>query len=121
MNIRNAALKTGAAVGALLVAPAVALAARTGALGILDTILTIMNAIVPIIFALAFLYFLYGVAEYVTSAGENKKEATEKIVGGLVALFVMFSVYSLIGIVSATFGIQGDGSTTVELPKLPTR
>lgn len=83
--------------------------------GLVDTILSFLGAIVPLIFALAILYFLWGVLEYVTKAGEERQEATERIVGGLVALFVMFSVYGLISVIQGTVQLDPRKIESVQL------
>lgn len=67
----------------------------------------ILNPIILLLFALAFLYFLYGIVKFVNpGTGEKEKaEARNGILWGLVGMAIMFSVYGLINFVLATFGI----------------
>lgn len=87
---------------------------------ILTTIRTIFTALLPIIFALALIYFFWGVAKYVLSAGDPKSAAEGKsiMIYGIIALAVMASVYGLINILQTTF-IGSSGAGTVTLPTLP--
>ncbi len=68
----------------------------------------ILNPIMKLLFALAFLYFLYGVAVYYLNPLDTEKRAEggQHILWGLVGLFIMFSVYGIIRLVLGTFGIQ---------------
>jgi len=66
----------------------------------------INSAIIPLIFALAFLFFLWNIFRFVQSSDKtNKEEAKTRMVWGLIALFVMLSVWGIIAILSKTLGI----------------
>ena len=69
----------------------------------------ILNPIIMLLFALAFVYFIYGVIKFLRSStgdkGTERIEARNSIFWGIVGMFVMFSVYALIKFVLATFGI----------------
>lgn len=62
-----------------------------------------------LLFALAFVYFIYGIIRFIQSStgdkGTERIEARNSIFWGLVGMFVMFSVYALIKFVLDTFGI----------------
>ena len=76
-----------------------------------QTILYIINAIlVPVLFAIAFIVFLYGIAsKYIFSGGdpEKVKEGHKLILWGLIAFVVMISVWGLVNVVANTFGLSG--------------
>jgi len=76
----------------------------------------ISSAVVPLIFALAFMMFLWGVVQYVLNSDEEAKKAQGRqfMIWGIIALFVMFSVWGLVGILGETFGV-----TTNVIPRLP--
>jgi len=76
--------------------------------------------IVRLIFALAIVYFLWGVVQYVLYPDEEtkKKEGKEKIIWGLIALTVMFSVYALVSITTNTF-LDGADNDVISVPQLP--
>jgi hypothetical protein len=79
--------------------------------GIGLTILNIINGIlVPVLFALAFIVFLYGVAtKYIFSHGDADKvsEGHKLILWGLIAFAVMVSLWGLVNVVANTFGLTG--------------
>lgn len=76
-----------------------------------NTILYIINGVlVPVLFAIAFIVFLYGIARaYIFSYGEPEKvsEGHKLILWGLVAFVVMISVWGLVNVVANTFGLAG--------------
>ena len=87
--------------------------------GIGNTILYIINAIlVPVLFAVAFIMFLYGIANaYIFSHGDATKvaEGHKLILWGIIAFVVMISVWGLVNVVANTFGLSG-----YYAPTLPT-
>ncbi len=67
----------------------------------------IVIAIVPMIFVLAFLFFIWGVMRFIQASDSVKKEESKKfILWGIIGLFVMTSVWGIIKIVSTTVGID---------------
>lgn len=65
----------------------------------------IVVAVIPLIFALALAVFLWGVMKFIaTSDPAKRKEGKNFIVGGLIGLFVMTSLWGIIKIVSNTLG-----------------
>lgn len=112
--------KSSFAVGVTLL-PAFAFAQnQDGVFGILDTIQSLMNTLVPIIMALALLYFLWGLAQYIAGSGdeEKRKAGRDMMIYGIIALFVMSAVWGLVEIVGNTFDINSGGGA-VDLPEVP--
>lgn len=71
----------------------------------------------PLLFAAAFITFLYGVANaYIFSQGDEEavRKGHKLILWGIVGFVVMFSLWGLVNIVSNTFGLEG-----VAPPPLP--
>src|SRR5690606_24929370 len=67
----------------------------------------ILDTLLPLIIAAAVVYFIYGVATYILAGDEDKKEAAKNnIVWGIIALFVMISVWGLVNILVNTFGLD---------------
>jgi hypothetical protein len=91
----------------------------SGLAGIGQQIISLINTVlVPLIFAVAFIVFLYGVAKtYIFSNGEpGEVEKGHKIIlWGLIGFFVMLSVWGLVNLVANTFGLN-----TATAPALPT-
>ena len=75
------------------------------------TVLYLINDVaVPVLFAVAFIVFLYGVAKaYIFSKGEPAEVAKghKLILWGIVAFVVMISIWGLVNVVSSTFGLDG--------------
>ena len=68
----------------------------------------IVQSIVPLLFALAIVGFIWGVIQMVINPedAEKRKQGKQFMVWGIIALFVMVSVWGLVQIVSNTFGIN---------------
>lgn len=80
-------------------------------LGILDRINQfILNPIIGLLFAIAFLVFFYGIFQFIaTETSDTKREeGKKKILWGLVGMFIMFSAYGIIRLILITFGIETD-------------
>jgi len=94
------------------------LASAATILTVLDQLKQILNAIIPIVITVAVIYFFWGLAQYILmEEGSDKKvQGRDKMVYGIIALFVMVSVWGLVGLVGGTFGIGQGG--TVPLPKI---
>jgi uncharacterized membrane protein YidH (DUF202 family) len=68
----------------------------------------INRSVIPLIFTLAMLMFIWGVVQYVINDDEEAKKAKGKqfMIWGIIALAVMVSVWGLVNIVGSTFGIK---------------
>ncbi|TSC71200.1 MAG: type II keratin, basic [Parcubacteria group bacterium Gr01-1014_49] len=88
-----------------------------GVAGIAITIINIINGVlVPLLFAISFIVFLYGIAKaYIFSPGDEEaiKTGHKIILWGLLGFAAMVSVWGLVGVVVNTFGLAGPvGSAT---------
>ena len=70
----------------------------------------ILNPIILLLFALSFVYFIYGVVKFLQSDVADKSagrtEARDAIFWGIVGMLIMFSVYGIIRFVLTSFGID---------------
>ncbi len=67
----------------------------------------IVIAVIPLIFTLAFVIFLWGVLRFMYASDSKDKEAAKGFIWwGLVGLFVMVSVWGIIRILGTTLGID---------------
>jgi uncharacterized membrane protein YidH (DUF202 family) len=74
-------------------------------------ILYFLNLAVPLAIAIAVVIFIYGVLKYVTAGeDEDKSKARNFMIWGIVAIFVMVSVWGLVNILKNTFGLQNNVS-----------
>ncbi|MHB8660721.1 MAG: hypothetical protein ACYC75_02165 [Minisyncoccota bacterium] len=86
---------------------------------IASTILYLINSVlVPLLFAVSFLVFLYGVfKQYILSRGDAEAVAQGHtlILWGIIGFVVMISLWGLVNVVANTFGLWGYAA-----PPLPT-
>lgn len=83
--------------------------------GIINIVAGLINAATPVIVALALLYFFWGLATYILNAGdeEGKKKGRSIMIWGLLALFIMVSVWGIINVVRDTFQLD---DTNIQVP-----
>lgn len=83
---------------------------------ILLGIKSIIATLIPIAFSLAVLFFFWGVAKFIFASGNGKDEGKKIMVWGVVAIFVMSSVWGIVAFISGTFGI--DPATNATIPTI---
>ncbi len=87
-------------------------------LGILCRIGQILNAIVPVLIALAVVFFIWGVIGYLISGDEEaKKKGRDRMIYGIIGLAVIVGMWGLVNILARTFGLSNTGNIT--LPTIP--
>ncbi|PIP86615.1 hypothetical protein COV42_00220 [Candidatus Campbellbacteria bacterium CG11_big_fil_rev_8_21_14_0_20_44_21] len=89
----------------MLLSPVFAFAQQSGIEGIILTISRIITTLIPIVVAAALLFFLWGLALYIqnTGSGSEAEGARQKMFWGIIALFVMVSVWGIVKIIQQTF------------------
>ena len=86
--------------------PMPVLAAPNTFKGLVELLVGIINtAIIPLIFALSLLVFLWGVFQYMffPYSEERRTQGRQVMMWGVIALTVMASVWGIVKIVSTTF------------------
>ncbi len=75
--------------------------------------------LIPMFVLAALAYFLIGAIQYIAVVDDSKKaEKKQKMFWGLIGLFVMLSVWSLVFVISNTFGVStGTGDNFMSLTK----
>lgn len=67
----------------------------------------INDSLIPLLFALGVVYFVWGVVRYVIADGEEaRKKGKDIMIYGIIGLAVMLSVWGLAGILAQTFGVN---------------
>jgi TRAP-type C4-dicarboxylate transport system permease small subunit len=68
----------------------------------------ILNPLILLLLALAFLLFFWGVFDFIRNAGESEKraEGQKAILWGIIGISIMFGAYGILNIGTATFGID---------------
>ena len=79
----------------------------------------INGVFVPVIFAVAFLTFIWGVYRYFILGADNEAEREKGksfVLWGIIGFVVILSVWGLVGLVSGTLGLSQGGAA----PSYPT-
>ena len=75
-------------------------------IGKVDTL--IINPLILLLFALAVVYFLYGVLEFIMNQENEEKKTTGKshMIWGIIGITIMMGVWAILGIILNTLGIS---------------
>jgi uncharacterized membrane protein YidH (DUF202 family) len=80
----------------------------------------IINPLIIFLFALAIVYFLYGIFEFISNGENEEKKTTGKshMIWGIVGIVIMMGVFTILNMIISTFNIQGVNPNTgqVNLP-----
>jgi hypothetical protein len=86
--------------------------------GLMCRIGQFLNSVVPLLIALAVVYFVWGVVTYVIASDEEaKKTGRDRIIYGLLGLVVIIGMWGLVNLIGNTFGLNNSGNE--ELPTVP--
>jgi hypothetical protein len=79
---------------------------------------TLLSDLIPVIFGIALVVFMWGIVKYIASQGSESGKADGKkiMLWGVVALFVMSSVWGLVSFIRDSLGLKNE--TTIELPTI---
>lgn len=111
--MKKALALTSGIVGALAI-PLVSLAANVNNLSDVGSFIinTINNIIVPVLFAIAFIVFLWGAFQtFIAGATDEavKENGKNLMLWGLIGFFVMVSVWGLVNILTGTVVLDNTG------------
>ena len=86
---------------------------------VIQRVQQILNLVIPILITLALIYFFWGLGMYILnqSSEEKKEQGRSIMIWGVVALFVMVSVWGLVGLIGSTFNINSN--PTITIPRVP--
>ena len=80
----------------------------------------IVNPIITLLFALAVVYFLYGIFQFISHQDNEEAKTTGKnhMIWGILGIVIMMGVFTILDVVMNTFNITGIDPKTgkVELP-----
>lgn len=104
--------------GILALTPFLAFAAD--AISIIVSAQHILNIVIPVLITIAVVYFIWGVITYTLAQDEEKKkDGRNKIIQGIIGLFVILAFWGLVDVIGNTFGVKGRQIQTGELPCVP--
>ncbi|MDP3735577.1 MAG: hypothetical protein Q8R39_04075, partial [bacterium] len=74
-----------------------------------SVIIGIVDVIIPVVFAIGLIFFLWGLLKFLTAGGDEDATASAKhlMVWGVVILFVMTAVWGLVGVLNQLTGFSG--------------
>ncbi|OHA16517.1 MAG: hypothetical protein A3G52_00230 [Candidatus Taylorbacteria bacterium RIFCSPLOWO2_12_FULL_43_20] len=78
----------------------------------------LVGKLTTIVFAVALLVFFWGVAKYIFLSGSEEAKARGKriMTGGIIALFIMVSIWGIVEFIRKDFGISDD--KTIGVPRV---
>jgi hypothetical protein len=89
-----------------------------GISGLITDVSDIIGKLIPLVIGIAVLVFLWGVLRYVVAKDEDaQKEARGVMLYGIIALFVMVSVWGFVNILGDS--IFGNDSSALDAPDAP--
>jgi uncharacterized membrane protein len=86
----------------------------------LGSISDFINRLIPLIISIGLVLFLIGIVQFVTAGGDEEKRAAARsmIIFGIIALFVMISVWGFVNILAKTF-FANSGTSTLAPDYIP--
>jgi len=102
-----------------LALPLVSFAQLTELEGLSTSVGTIVKNLIPVAFGLAILFFFYGLATYILGKDQDKEVAKKRMLWGVIAIFVMASIWGIVTWLGDIFGVSGGTMTApdITLPK----
>lgn len=100
---------------AVFLTPALAFAQLEEVKGWVDAAGQIVSALIPIAAALALLYFFWGLGKFILKAGDSdaQKEARGMMIWGIVALFIITSIWGITTFLGSQLNIDQAGDVDV--------
>jgi len=103
-------------IAGLTMAPMLAFAQELGNVSILlNSIGRLISSALPIVVGLALLGFFWGLAMFIFNANneEKQKEGKSIMIYGVIALFIMVSVWGLVRFIGSALNVDSGGSGNV--------
>lgn len=85
--------------------------------GFLQFVYDVVSFIVPLLVSAAIVYFLWGVLQFVSSGDDETKrsEGRHLMVNGVIAVFVMVSVWGLVSFLDVTLNLDDTQADAIDL------
>jgi len=112
--MKNQYTYAGALATALLAVVPGIVFAQTTITTIIGLVGNILDMLIPIIITLAVVIFFWGLALFLLKADEEKEKGRSIMLYGVLTLFVMVTIWGLVGILANTLHIQVGGP--IDLP-----
>ncbi len=91
-----------------IITPVVSFAALQGLTDLLTSATKLINLTIPIVFGIALIFFFWGMAQFILHADDKdaREEGKQRMLWGIVALFVIVSIYGILTFIGNTTGIK---------------
>jgi len=102
-------------------APFLVFAQNTTTVGsIMGIFKDILDKLVPLLITAALVFFIFGVVKYIMAQDdeEGRTKARSIMINGIIALFVIVSVWGLVAVLNSTFSV-GPGGAPGGVPGTP--
>ena len=93
------------------------LASAADAISLLNMFSKILSGLVAMFITLAVVVFFYGLIQYLINVGEEKGKGLSLMFWGVIAIFVMVSLWGIIRVLQNTLGVSGNSA--VPVPSVP--
>ena len=106
----------------LFTLPLPALAAFEKVGGLVQAFSGLLDSLVVVVSALALLVFLWGLVKFIAKAGNEDavKEGKRLMIWGVLALFVMVSVWGIVGLIQNELGLE-NSDNSLRIDNVPYR
>lgn len=93
--------------------------AQADAFSVLNVIKNFINQATPVLVSAAVLYFIYGVVTFVIAGDADKKaEARQKVIQGIIGIFVIVSLWGIVFFIGNTLGVGPTGNVEGIIPTI---
>lgn len=80
-----------------------------------------VNTLIPLLIGIAVLFFIYGLVMFILAADDEdaRKKARNKMVWGIITIFVMVSVWGLVNVLGSFFNLDTTVANPPDVPVVP--
>lgn len=98
--------------------PNVVFGALVGVKALLDDFQKLLPTTIKVVIGLGVLYFFWGMGQFILHAGDQKtrEDGKNKMIWGVIALFVMFSIWGIVDWIGVVLGIPVGGNIIIPVP-----
>lgn len=85
--------------------------------GVVTCVSGFFNAAIYLLMSFALLYTVWSALQFIRADGESRDEWRDKIVAGIIGLFVMSAIWGLVNILTGTFSLNNSPVTPPKIGK----
>lgn len=83
---------------------------QQGVIGLIQFANTALNDVMVLLITLAIVVFFWGLIKYIINSGEERANGLTTIFYAIIAIFIMVSIWGVIHLLQATFGVNNSNS-----------